>query len=185
MKDLKELAIKYSSDKYYWHSYIPVYQKLFEGLHVHRLLEIGIGHESLMKPFLPEGVPYVHGSSLLMWQEFFEQAAIYACDIREDTLVNQGRIRSVVCDQNLNSDLWSMVDAFGRLPFDVIIDDGCHEWGSQVATAIFLLPHLAANGLYIIEDIWEKDAVQMARLFKGEVIKGEHGRDDNMVVVRR
>ena len=82
---LESLAIKYSCDKYYAHSYIPFYTELFENMNVRRVLEIGIGYEDLMGPFVPH---YVHGASLLMWNDYFQKAAIYACDIRSETLVS-------------------------------------------------------------------------------------------------
>ncbi len=183
---LKDLAIKFSSDKYWWHSYIGKYEELFAGLEVKRLLEIGIGYKDLMQPFLPEGVEYVHGSSLRMFEEYFPEAQIFACDIREDTLINEGRIHSVTCDQSDFRSLQNMQIQFGPEPFDVIIDDGSHIPEHQWFTAGHLLPRLAPGGIYIVEDVWNNsDGRSLAQVYKGELWLGEKGRDDNMVVIRR
>jgi hypothetical protein len=180
---LRQLAQKYASDKLYWHSYIPKYEELFEGLEVKRLLEIGIGYADLMKPFLPEGVSYVHGSSLYMWQEYFPDADIFACDIREDTLINRGRIRSMMCDQSDPFGLGIMCGTYGLI-YDVIIDDGSHIPEHQERTAEILLTYTRPS-LYIIEDVWEENGLGLAAKFGGELWRGEKGRDDNMVVIRR
>lgn len=187
---LYDLAVKYASDKLYWHSYIPFYESLFDPknenltIPVRRVLEIGIGHESLMQPLLPVGVKYVHGSSLRMWEEYWPNAQIYGCDIREDVLVNEGRIKSKVCNQASPIDLlglmaWSM----GR--FDLIIDDGSHLFEDQMVTAICLLPYLNAGGVYIIEDVWPDKGAQLALEFGGMLWRGDKGRDDNLVVIYR
>lgn len=180
---LEELAKKYSSDKLYWHSYIPMYEKLFAGMKVRRLLEIGIGFRDLMVPFLPAGVEYVHGSSVKMWEEYFPEAMIFACDIREDALVNEGRIRSMLCDQSNAFDLGIMCGAFG-LQYDVIIDDGSHDYLHQKITAQLLLKYTRSS-IYIIEDVWPNKGQALADEFGGELLCGEKGRDDNMVVIRR
>lgn len=180
---LLQLAMKYSSDKLYWHSYIPMYTELFKDLKVKRLLEIGIGYKDLMQPCLPAGVEYVHGSSLKMWEEYFPEANIFACDIREDALINEGRIRSILCDQSDPFCLGIMSGIFG-LVYDVIIDDGSHIPEHQELTARLLLQYCRPS-LYIIEDVWEDTGRGLADKFGGELWNGEKGRDDNMVVIRR
>lgn len=93
MKALYDLALHYSCDKLHSHSYIPIYEQLFAGMQAHKtvkkVLEIGIGYEDLMKDFVPR---YVHGASLKMWEAYFPQAQIFACDVRLDTLFHDGRV---------------------------------------------------------------------------------------------
>lgn len=189
--DLKSLAEKYCCDKLYSHSYIPFYERLFAGRAVKRLLEIGIGYEDLMTPFVPR---YVHGASLRMWEEYFPDAEIYACDIRPDTLINEGRIHSMVCDQSNGNSLATMVFEYtsGLLEgFDVIIDDGSHVTEHQIFTAQCLLLRLNPGGVYIIEDVQEPDAVFHA--LEPTLIHGRSTRidvhrfgkrpDDNLIVI--
>lgn len=179
---LYELAEKYSSDKLYWHSYIPTYISLFENLEVKRLLEIGIGFRDLMQPFLPKDVEYVHGSSLKMWEEYFPGADIFGCDIREDALFNEGRIRTDILNQSSMSDIFRMLEVFKSKPFDVIIDDGSHLYEDQRLTASVLLHEVRKGGLYVIEDCWIDGAARLAEEFGGSIIQGAYGRDDNMWV---
>lgn len=170
---LQALAEKYGCDKLHIHSYIPFYEGLFQGREVKRLLEIGIGYEDLMKPFVPF---YVHGASLKMWEEYFPEAEIFGCDIREDTLINEGRIHSFVCDQSSSSSLLKLMRSTGGAcrnrigHFDVIIDDGSHQAEHQITSARVLLPYLNRGGVYIIEDVQDPDTVTEA-LGGGRVIK--------------
>jgi hypothetical protein len=179
---LTELAIKYSSDRYYSHSYIGFYEELFRGRTVRRLLEIGLGYESLMVPFLPPDVAYVHGSGVKMWADFFPDAEIFACDIREDTLINEGRIRSMVCDQSDPVSLRNMADSFGG-PFDFICDDGSHEPLDQMLSAFVLLPYLTDGWIYVIEDCREPERV--AEAVGGEIHRFNKRPDDVLVVIRK
>jgi hypothetical protein len=182
---LLQLAEIFHSDKLHWHSYIPKYEELFKDRKVETLLEIGIGYADLMTPFLPEGVSYIHGSSLYMWQEYFPDAAIFACDIREGTLINEGRIHSMVCDQSSRSDLFKVAYECKRFP-DVIIDDGSHIYEHQRITAQFFVPYMPVGALYVIEDVWDNEKGHaLATEFGGELWRGEKGRDDNMVVIQK
>lgn len=158
---LLELASKYCVDKLHSHSYIPAYEELFAGRRVGRLLEIGIGYRDLMEPFVPK---YIHGASLKMWNDYFEDAIIYGCDIREDTLFQSTGIRTFQCDQSDYLSLQSLIRRTGG-GFDVIIDDGSHQTEHQIFTALVLLRELTLHGVYIIEDVQEPKKV-MAELAK-------------------
>jgi hypothetical protein len=190
MSRLEELAIKYKCDKYYNHSYVPFYEALFSQIEVRSLLEIGIGYEDLMKPFVPE---YVHGASLLMWEEYFPHARIFSCDIREDTLINRGRIQSIYCDQTdvfqlSNLAMWLKI--VSRWPHssntDIVIDDGSHEVESQLLTAKVLLP-LLRPAIYVIEDCREPQLVadKLYDNLRVPVLQFRFDKrpDDNLVVI--
>ncbi len=188
MNGLQELGAKFSSDKLYWHSYFQdsMYPRLFDGLAVRRVLELGIGFEGLMRPFLPPDVPFVAGSSLKLWQELWPEAVIFACDIREDALINEGRIHSTACDVTKTSDLIKLMYFCGYPQagkFEIIIDDASHEYEAQRFAANHLIP--AASKLYVIEDVFEDQGNALAKEFGGELWKGEKGRDDNLVVIRK
>lgn len=182
---LLQLAMKYNSDKLYWHSYIKKYEELFTGLDVRRLLEIGIGHRDLMQPCLPAGVEYVHGSSLKMWEEYFPEAEICACDIREDVLVNHGRIRSVVCDQSSLNDLTNLMFWCEADKLDLVIEDGSHDPEHQMFTTAVIVPRLKSGSLYVCEDCWPETGSAIAKEFGGEFWQGEKGRDDGLVIIRK
>src|SRR5258706_4933090 len=138
---LTQLAEKYCVDKLHSHSYIPAYSELFDGLDVRRILELGVGYESLMKPFV---MKYIHGASLKMWEEYWPEAQIFSADIREDTLINEGQIRSFVVDQSSAESLATLVgkcsSVDGGWEFDVVIDDGSHQLEHQWTSLSMLLP---------------------------------------------
>lgn len=178
---LKPLAEKYGCDKLHSHSYISFYEEALSVINVSRLLEVGIGFEHLMLPFVPF---YIHGASLLMWRDAFPEAEIFSCDIRPETLVNEDRIHSVVADQSDADSLKAMANGFGG-NFDVIIDDGSHQREHQLLTAQVLIPYLRPGGLYCIEDVMLHNCDELAAAIGGHVWKGSKRIDDNIVWVRK
>jgi demethylmacrocin O-methyltransferase len=180
---LMELGEKYHSDKLFWHSYLPKYEELFKDRKVETLLEVGIGYKDLMQPFLGS-VEYVHGSSLHMWEEYFPDAQIFACDIHAGTLVNEGRITSIEADQSNVNDLLKLAYTCKRFP-DVIIDDGSHIYEHQRITAEFFVPYMPVGTLYVIEDCWPENGNALVNEFGGEFWQGEKGRDDGLVIIRK
>lgn len=183
MDKLTELAVKFSCDKLYTHSYIETgfYADQLAKVDVRRLLEIGIGFESMIRPLVPR---YVHGASLKMWEEYFPQANIFSCDILPETLVNEGLISSVVCDQYDAGDLIRMAKGFGG-NFDVIIDDGCHHPLAQVTSFYTLWPYLADGGIYIIEDVGYPELLSKAIAGSEVHIFRKNSRWDDVAVTKR
>ena len=180
---LCELGAKYRTDKApsIGHGYTPFYHRLLEGKDVRRVLEIGIGGGEVSMAHIPE---YITGASLFMWEEFFPQAEIYALDINPDILVNNGRIKSYVCDQSDENCLRDVVTKIGA-GFDLIVDDGSHDPEHQILTANVLTPMLNPGGLYIIEDVADPSITSRIN-FECEVkeFNLDFSNDDRIVVVR-
>lgn len=193
--ELCELATRFGTDKCNWHHYTPHYHELFKDRRdtVRRVLEIGIGDPSSMAD--PSGKPYQPGASLRMWQEYFPNAHIYALDNNPNLLINTDRIHSFVCDQGDEPRMRQMAEVLGK-DFDLIVDDGSHVPEHQVATAKILVPLLAPNGVYVIEDVWqypsqvgwskEPFGVKLEDIpFKAEFIHCTPGNtDDRLIVIR-
>ncbi len=184
---LTDLAIRYASDKWYFHSYIPAYESLFAGRKVRRLLEIGIGYAGLMQPLLPHGIEFVPGSSLRMWADYFTDAEIFGCDIREETLINEGRIRTVVCDQSDRRSLQRMAIEFGVYDhpgggWEIIIDDGSHQLEHQKLTWEALYPYLEEGGVYVVEDVQRPE--ELAAHTGGTIHRFDKRPDDVLVVIK-
>ncbi len=126
------------------HEYTPIYWDLMGAArHVNcNVLEIGINA----------------GCSLRMWAEFLPNGKIYAID-NDQGYVNavndwgDPRIRAARADQNNTSDLSCALHEFGPSTYDLIVDDGSHEPPHQITSLVHLLPYLAKNGLYVVEDI--------------------------------
>lgn len=178
---LTELAEKWMVDKFYFHSYMPQYETLMADRKVSNLLEIGIGYRDLMLPLVPE---YIHGASLHMWSEFWPEAKIHGCDIRQDTMICEGNILTFVCDQSKPLDLLALVGEIGTT-LDVIIDDGSHQKEHQFITAMTLLPYLAVGGIYVVEDVKNEHLDELCKLTGGMAIRGTRRDDDNLCVIRR
>lgn len=140
MTPLCRLAEKFGTDKYSKHGYTKVYYEMFYNRieSTKRILEVGIKR----------------GASLRMWEEFFPASQVFGIDIKTRNLINEGRITSFFGDQGKPETLTQAANeatADGLL--DIVIDDGKHKAVYQAMTAVALLPFLASDGVYVIEDV--------------------------------
>jgi cephalosporin hydroxylase len=150
MKTLQEIYQNHlQSDKGTFHSYIEVYERIFSSLRLaaKKVLEIGIAG----------------GASLQMFEEYFQGAEVYGvdarikptgpfgnCDLTELIETGMHRIRI------LNAKVKAQVELhFKGVEFDVIIDDASHDLESQLTVYSNFKDKLSANGLYVIEDVYE------------------------------
>jgi glycosyltransferase involved in cell wall biosynthesis len=172
---LCQLAYKYGSDKcpaFKKHTYTEYYFDLFEPRKdaVKKILEIGIGS----------------GGSLLMWRDYFQNAQVYGADNQEDRLINWGRIKSILCNQSVKTDLNKLIKFTGS-DIDIVIEDASHLPIDQVETCLTLMPHLSKSCVYIIEDVADKSIVEKLKMYDVEIpqIPQYHKRYDNCLVVVR
>jgi Methyltransferase domain len=145
--ELCRLARKYGTDKGgehlqagdTCHNYTPFYHQLFKDRReqVKWVLEIGISH----------------GCSLRMWRDYFPNAQIVGIDSNKACLFADDRIQCYAADQYNELELLAAVYAVRKPKFDLIVDDGSHEPAHQIFSAQVLLPYLADDGVYVIEDI--------------------------------
>ena len=155
------------------HSYTPYYYELLKDRRVKKVLEIGIAQ----------------GGSLRMWQEFFPEAEIYGLDNLEyGVMVNEGRIKSFICDQGNEESLRAAAASVGG-GCDLIIDDGSHNIAHQILTPKILIPLLLSpDGLYIIEDVMYPDAVLPNLTYEYEMKEFVNPNptiyDDRLVIIR-
>ncbi len=156
---LCDLSTKYGTDKGYPHRYTPIYYQFLAPIaaDVRRVLEIGI----CVKRDLLNGRT---GASLFMWEEFFPNAAIFGIDIDPHSMVNEGRIKSALANQTKADEMAAAVRQFDVWTFDVIVDDGSHAPADQIAAATLMLPSLAVDGHYFIEDIYVDPATVQAAI---------------------
>jgi 8-demethyl-8-alpha-L-rhamnosyltetracenomycin-C 2'-O-methyltransferase len=143
--DLAELAVRYGTDKWgAMHQYPRHYQRHFSPLRNDRLtvLEIGVGG------FLD---PARAGASLRTWKHYFPRALVYGLDILDKSAVDAPRLTTIRADQSDDAELARIAERYG--PFDIVIDDGSHLSRHVIGTFKTLFPHLAPDGLYVIEDL--------------------------------
>ena len=141
---LDELADKYGTDKggdvnknfskkEELNNYTPLYQKFFSrDKNNYRLVfELGIGSNNLDTPsnMGSNGKP---GASLYMWQEYFPNAEIFGADVDKRILFNENRIKTYFVDQYSTESIKKMWVEIDRNNFDLIIDDGIHDYKGNV-----------------------------------------------------
>lgn len=149
------------------HNYTTLYSKLFspwknEILHI---FELGIGTNFTDIPFNmgPEGKP---GASLYGWALFFPHAHIYGADIDKRILFKDQRIDTYYCDQrdeNSIQDLFASND-LKDISFDIIIDDGLHEFDANLNFLSNSIQKLNKGGIYIAEDLNAAARVSFAKM---------------------
>ena len=73
-----------------------------------------------------------HWHQLRAWRDYFSEANIYGGDIDKDILKNEDRIKTFHVDQTNPSSIKSMFDRIGVKKFDVILEDGLHEYNANI-----------------------------------------------------
>lgn len=122
-----------------WRSYFDVY---------HRHLERFRGSPITVLEF---GVS--HGGSLQMWRHYFgPQAQVVGVDIQPvcKTFEEEG-IAVRIGDQEDRAFLRRLAEELA--PFDVVIEDGGHRMGQQIATFEEIFPRMTDYGVYVAEDL--------------------------------
>jgi SAM-dependent methyltransferase len=164
MTELCEIMNKFKSDKglknlnnneYINHNYTTVYYYLFNNLRYEkiRIFELGLGtnNTNLIGNMGADGVP---GASLYGWEEFFPNSNIFGADIDKDILFKKNKINTFYCDQTNSNDIQNMWnEELLKEDFDIIIEDGLHEYNANVCFFENSIHKLKKGGYYIIEDV--------------------------------
>ncbi|MEV0569495.1 hypothetical protein [Dactylosporangium sp. NPDC050588] len=142
--DLAGLALRFGSDKWGARWYARQYDRFFRPYRDRpvRILEIGIG-----------GFQEADrgGASLEMWKRYFPRALVFGIDIEDKRFLETQRLRTFRGNQADPEFLSKVLEETGEL--DIVIDDGSHFNSDQIKSFEFLFPRLAADGLYVIEDM--------------------------------
>lgn len=164
MIPMGDIFTKHGSDKNTFHSYGPIYDRLFpnrEG--VRSVLEVGIAS----------------GQSVLAWLEIFPNAKVLGIDKEPCHNAKVGstdaavfpltprperlEIKQVDC-----RDVAGMKAAVGTRQFDLIVEDSSHQLDDSLRTLFLLYPALHYGGVYVIEELEgshsHRDSLE---LFKG------------------
>lgn len=149
-----------NTDKDSVHSYIGHYEQVLSEYRQKeiRMIEVGV-----------QG-----GISLLMWRKYFEKGEITGIDI------DYGRIQKKVVDDARSSGKTILIQADATSPsflkslsgkYDIIIDDGSHQFAHQLTTFMLLKDFLADGGIYIIEDLQsEEEAKRLHELIPDSLV---------------
>jgi len=140
--DLCIKMTKFGSDKCSdWHNYSSFYDFMFS--------------EDRNKDLKIFEVGIYGGSSVKAWKEYFKNSQIYCGDVNRDYFVNEDRIRSFFCDQDNPESIQGMWndEVLKDINFDIIIDDGKHEYTSNINFLENSYHKLKKGGIFIIEDL--------------------------------
>jgi len=174
MTSLCNIMTKYGSDKGSYHNYTTIYYEYFNNISNNNLniFEVGLGtnYTDVASSMGPNGKP---GASLYGWKEFFPNSNIYGADIDKRILFNDDRIKTYFCDQtNIQSinNLWNNDDLL-NLEFDVILDDGLHEFNANLTFFENSFFKLKKGGKYIIEDLFPETVKEFENIKEQLIIK--------------
>lgn len=93
------------------------------------------------------------GGSLQMWKQYFgRKARIFGVDIDPRCQdLSEGRVDVVIGDQDDRDFLCTLRERVG--PIDVLIEDGGHTMGQQIATFEEMWPAVKDGGVFLVEDL--------------------------------
>lgn len=186
---LCRMAYKYGADKnpQLKHSYTPFYYELLKEKResTKKVLELGVGYHQAIPHIVSLNETYPRGASLYMWREFFPNAQIYGADIRPETIFEDERIKTYLCDERIKADLVRLIENTGS-DIDLFVDDGSHHLSDQVFTCLTLMPLLKKDVIYVIEDVTHSRKLAKAlseyECWVPQISK--LGGDDQLVVVK-
>ena len=173
---LVELVNDNYTDKNTAHSYLPLYQSLFESKreNAKNVLEIGIKE----------------GGSIRLWNDFFINATVYGIDIYDRIkadIRNRKNIK-LIWEDAYNAEFFK--NTFSGMKFDMILDDGPHDLHSMKQCITLYSQVMADNGILVIEDVqdwsWISELTNtvpdnLKQYIKSYDLRGNKGRYDDIV----
>ena len=167
---LTELMNLHGSDKggkNNHHNYSEYYSHIFfnKKNSIKKFLEVGLGTNNinLASNMGADGKPL---ASLRAWRDYFINAEIYGADIDKSILKNEEKIKTFYVDQTDPVTILEMFKKTGVKNFDVILEDGLHEFNANICFFENAINFLSNDGLYIIEDVYYKDKIKFINYFK-------------------
>ena len=169
-QELKDLMDHYGSDKggkNDHHNFTYYYSQIFNSKKekIKNFLEIGLGTNNMdiLSNMGKDGKPL---ASLRAWRDYFVNANIYGADIDKSILKNEERIKTYFVDQTNSKSIADMFKNIGISKFDVILEDGLHEFNANICFFENSIKFLANDGTYIIEDVYYKDQEKFIKYFE-------------------
>uniref|UniRef100_A0A6C0HAN8 Methyltransferase domain-containing protein n=1 Tax=viral metagenome TaxID=1070528 RepID=A0A6C0HAN8_9ZZZZ len=150
---LGNILKKNKSDKSTGHNYHILYSFIFNKIGGDiNILEIGLGTNNphIVSSMGHGGTP---GASLYSFREYLPNARIYGGDVDKDILFDSDRIKTCFVDQLDITTFENFSNIFGKIKYDLIIDDGLHSIGANLNTLLYALENINENGWIVIEDI--------------------------------
>ena len=105
------------------------------------------------------------GASLRAWKDYFFNALIYGADIDKTILFEEDRIKTFYLDQTNKNDVINMWFQINKSDFDLMVDDGLHNYKAAIILFESSIKYLKYNGIYIIEDVQDSDLIEFKNYF--------------------
>jgi hypothetical protein len=161
--ELTKLLVHYGSDKASLfdakiensgHKYSYFYRSLFSAYRdkYFNFLEFGIDK----------------GASLRAWSDYFPKADIFGVDYKREFLFNTGRISTFEVDMYSPLSLKNFVSLMNERKFEIVIDDGPHDFLSTKTAWESCLPTFADQFIYVCEDIPMRELESYSKFFEQE-----------------
>jgi hypothetical protein len=201
--ELCKIMRKYGSDKALYgisnrHNYTLVYDFLFREMQSKsiNLLEVGLGTNNVSFPsnMGEKGCPC---ASIKGWREYFTNGNIFGADVDPDILISGDRIKCSFCDMTKPETIKKMFEKFGNISYDIIIDDGLHEFHANQILFENSICNLKPGGYYIVEDVmnnqwclgdWEKYLKEISFKYPDLesvvlTLPNVYNNDDNVLII--
>lgn len=138
------------------HNYTSLYDFIFYERRYDDLdiFELGLGTNDVTIPS-NMGMYARPGASLRAWKDYFPRSRIFGADIDTKILFQEERIRTFDVDQTSIESierLWSHPELHDQ-QFDILIDDGLHEFNANVTFFEHSYHKVKTGGMYIVEDV--------------------------------
>ena len=153
---LESLVDNHRTDKNTWHSYLPLYDKLF------------IAKKETAKNVLEVGI--CSGGSIKLWSDYFTNATVHALDVMHiDSVWGELKKNERRIVLHTSTDAYN-VDFFKRtfldntnMKFDLMLDDGPHTLESMKAFIRMYSRLIADDGILVIEDVQAWDWIDVLK----------------------
>jgi len=135
--ELVKMFKEQNGDKWFCHSYIPIYEYLFEEIRYEKLniVEIGIWR----------------GDSLRVWEQYFPNANVLGIDINPDCANLKFKRSEIDIQDQMGYNYF--FSKYNGKEFDIVIEDGKHEYIAQIISAAIFNNFMKKDSIYIMEDI--------------------------------
>jgi len=145
---LVNLVVNERTDKNTVHSYLQVYQQLFNKKKetAVNVLEIGI----------------CHGGSIKLWNDFFTNATVHGLDIKPiekvwEAIKNNEKIKLYTSTDAYDYNFFTTNFLDKNIKFDILIDDGPHTLESMIQFIKLYSQIMKDDGILVIEDVQSLD----------------------------
>jgi hypothetical protein len=160
---IKDFIDNKLTDKNTLHSYVNVYEDMFDSLRytAKNILEIG------MAP----------GGSIMVWRNYFINAHIYGIDtcnlanIHSQSIKNDYHITLFPNTNGYNDQFIKENFTNKNIKFDMVLDDASHTLEDIIYFIMNYLPLLSDNGIMVIENIQKMEWIEILKLIVPDEFK--------------